>query len=166
MLHFSFLERGMCSAERRRRRRRRFLQGRQDRKCKRISSRFNFLIMTDYILKAGAFMVACHELLCHTHSYIRKKLSAVFMQSTPKCTDSQFRQCTFMKLKNLYIVFICPPSVVNALSLTQTDWPCLLCLNTGYRKQWWDSLLFFSMKYSRDASSIRGLNAKIQTGER
>lgn len=59
--------------------------------------------------------------------------------------------------------FICPPpSIVNALS----DWPCLLCLNTGYRKQWWDSLLFFSMKYSRDASSIRGLNAKIQTGER
>lgn len=72
MLHFSFLERGVCSAERRRRRRR-FLQGKQDRKCKRISSRFNFLIMTDCILKAGAFMVACHELLCHTDSYIGKK---------------------------------------------------------------------------------------------
>lgn len=166
MLHFSLLERGVCSADRRRRR---FLQGKQDRKCKRISSRFNFLIMTDCILEAGAFMVACHELLCHTDSYIGKKLSAVFMQSTPKCTDSQFGQCTFMKLKNLYIFFFYlppPPSIVNALSLTQTDWPCLLCLNTRYRKQWWDSLLFFSMKYSRDASSIRGLNAKIQTGER
>lgn len=106
MLHFSLLERGVCSADRRRRR---FLQGKQDRKCKRISSRFNFLIMTDCILEAGAFMVACHELLCHTDSYIGKKLSAVFMQSTPKCTDSQFGQCTFMKLKNLYIFFICPP---------------------------------------------------------
>lgn len=106
MLHFSLLERGVCSAERRRRR---FLQGKQDRKCKRISSRFNFLIMTDCILEAGAFMVACHELLCHTDSYIGKKLSAVFMQSTPKCTDSQFGQCTFMKLKNLYIFFNLPP---------------------------------------------------------
>lgn len=96
----------MCSAERRRRR---FLQGKQDRKCKRISSRFNFLIMTDCILEAGAFMVACHELLCHTDSYIGKKLSAVFMQSTPKCTDSQFGQCTFMKLKNLYIFLFAPP---------------------------------------------------------
>lgn len=68
--------------------------------------------------------------------------------------------------KSLHFFLFAPPSIVNALSLTQTDWPCLLCLNTGYRKQWWDSLLFFSMKYSRDASSIRGLNAKIQTGER
>lgn len=68
--------------------------------------------------------------------------------------------------KSLNFFYLPTPSIVNALSLTQTDWPCLLCLNTGYRKQWWDSLLFFSMKYSRDASSIRGLNAKIQTGER
>lgn len=118
MLHFSLLERGVCSAERRRRR---FLQGKQDRKCKRISSRFNFLIMTDCILEAGAFMVACHELLCHTDSYIGKKLSAVFMQSTPKCTDSQFGQCTFMKLKNLYIFFICPPPFHCKCSLSYSD---------------------------------------------
>lgn len=118
MLHFSLLERGVCSAERRRRR---FLQGKQDRKCKRISSRFNFLIMTDCILEAGAFMVACHELLCHTDSYIGKKLSAVFMQSTPKCTDSQFGQCTFMKLKNLYIFFYLPPTFHCKCSLSYSD---------------------------------------------
>lgn len=118
MLHFSLLERGVCSAERRRRR---FLQGKQDRKCKRISSRFNFLIMTDCILEAGAFMVACHELLCHTDSYIGKKLSAVFMQSTPKCTDSQFGQCTFMKLKNLYIFFYLPPHFHCKCSLSYSD---------------------------------------------
>lgn len=119
MLHFSLLERGVCSAERRRRR---FLQGKQDRKCKRISSRFNFLIMTDCILEAGAFMVACHELLCHTDSYIGKKLSAVFMQSTPKCTDSQFGQCTFMKLKNLYIFFNLPPPPFHCkCSLSYSD---------------------------------------------
>lgn len=119
MLHFSLLERGVCSAERRRRR---FLQGKQDRKCKRISSRFNFLIMTDCILEAGAFMVACHELLCHTDSYIGKKLSAVFMQSTPKCTDSQFGQCTFMKLKNLYIFFLfAPPPFHCKCSLSYSD---------------------------------------------
>lgn len=118
MLHFCLLERGVCSAERRRRR---FLQGKQDRKCKRISSRFNFLIMTDCILEAGAFMVACHELLCHTDSYIGKKLSAVFMQSTPKCTDSQFGQCTFMKLKNLYIFFYLPPPFHCKCSLSYSD---------------------------------------------
>lgn len=118
MLHFSLLERGVCSAERRRRR---FLQGKQDRKCKRISSRFNFLIMTDCILEAGAFMVACHELLCHTDSYIGKKLSAVFMQSTPKCTDSQFGQCTFMKLKNLYIFFLFAPPFHCKCSLSYSD---------------------------------------------